>query len=71
MDQVGECGVATTNSWTVGITKSLPLYLIFIYFVFQLIIGLVDSRKGIPRMVLTVSSKTSKRYYNNNSPNCN
>ena len=31
----------------------------------------MDSRNGIPKIVLTVSLSTSKRYYKNKSPNYN
>jgi hypothetical protein len=72
MLQLGDFGTdlgITESCDTLGIVKNLPLYLILIHFDFQLITGFALSRNGIPKIVLTVSLSTSKRYYKYNSPN--
>ena len=66
---MGDLGKAFAKSFcTVGMVNNLPLYLILIILVFQLIIGFVLSKKGMPSIVFTVASSTSNLYYRNNSP---
>ena len=68
MEQVGDLGY---SSCTDGIVNNLPLYLILKDLFFQLMIGLVLSKNGMPSIVLTVASSTSNRCYKNNAPNYN
>ena len=66
---VGDFGKAFAKSFcTVGMVNNLPLCLILIILVFQLIIGFVLSKKGIPSIVFTVASSTSNLYYRNSAP---
>jgi hypothetical protein len=58
----GDWHFKVTLSYIVGMSNKRPLCFILISFLFQFIYGFVVSRNGIPSIVATSSSKTSKRY---------